>query len=80
MKNNQYNLPSLFVFQLGMPKINKLEIEGQGYHTNTYSIQGFYFGGKEGKSTIQWFRAMAGSPDLIPIAGRIPIRIQRDPR
>lgn len=55
----------------GMPKVNKLEIEGQGYHTNVYAVRGFYSGGKEGKSTIQWFRAMAGSPDLIPIAGEV---------
>lgn len=58
-----------------MPKITKLEIEGQGYHTNAYSIHGIYFGGKEGRSRVQWFRAMAGSPDLIPIAGKIPIWI-----
>ncbi|KAI5066288.1 hypothetical protein GOP47_0018912 [Adiantum capillus-veneris] len=55
----------------GMPKVTKLEIEGQGYHTNTYTVRGFYSGGKEGQSTIQWFRAMAGSPDLIPIAGEV---------
>lgn len=55
----------------GMPKVTKLEIEGQGYHTNVYAVRGFYFGGKEGQSTIQWFRAMAGSPDLIPIAGEV---------
>eukprot|EP00250_Pteridium_aquilinum_P019691 c24537_g1_i1 orf=188-5938(+) len=55
----------------GMPKVTKLEIEGQGYHTNVYAVRGLYFGGKEGQSTIQWFRAMAGSPDLIPIAGEV---------
>lgn len=55
----------------GMPKVTKLEIEGQGYHTNTYTVRGIYSGGKEGQSTIQWFRAMAGSPDLIPIAGEV---------
>lgn len=55
----------------GMPKVNKLEIEGQGYHTDVYAVRGNYSGGKEGNSTIQWFRAMAGSPDLIPIAGEV---------
>ncbi|KAH7307676.1 hypothetical protein KP509_22G071800 [Ceratopteris richardii] len=55
----------------GMPKVTKLEIQGQGYHTNTYTLHGLYSGGKEGQSTIQWFRAMAGSPDLIPIAGEV---------
>ncbi|MCO5613042.1 hypothetical protein L7F22_067316 [Adiantum nelumboides] len=55
----------------GMPKVTKLEIEGQGYHTNTYTVRGSYSGGKEGQSTIQWFRAMAGSPDLIPIPGEV---------
>ena len=53
-----------------MPKISKLEIEGLGYHSNLYAIRGIYFGGKEGNSMFQWFRAMSGSPDLILIPGR----------
>ncbi|CAM6096301.1 unnamed protein product [Calypogeia fissa] len=53
----------------GLPRIDKLEVEGRGYHTSLYAVRGIYFGGKEGKSTLQWFRAMAGSPDLIPING-----------
>lgn len=53
----------------GIPKINKLEIEGRGFHTNLYAVRGMYFGGKEGKSKIQWLRAMVGSPDLISIPG-----------
>eukprot|EP00249_Psilotum_nudum_P024971 c29337_g1_i1 orf=404-6085(-) len=55
----------------GIPKMEKLEIEGRGYHTNLYAVRGIYSGGREGKSTIQWFRAMAGSPDLIPIPGEV---------
>ena len=53
----------------GMPKIDKLEIEGRGYHTNLYDVQGIYNGGKEGKRKIQWLRSMVGSPDLISIHG-----------
>ncbi|CAH8264737.1 unnamed protein product [Arabidopsis lyrata] len=53
----------------GFPRIEKLEIEGQGFHTNLYSVRGNYFGGKEGKSKIQWLRSMVGSPDLISISG-----------
>ncbi|KAK1325252.1 hypothetical protein QJS10_CPA01g00539 [Acorus calamus] len=53
----------------GFPKIDKLEIEGRGYHTNLYAVRGIYSGGKEGKSNIQWLRAMVGSPDLISISG-----------
>lgn len=49
--------------------MDKLEIEGRGYHTNLYAVRGIYSGGKEGKSMIQWFRAMAGRPDLVPITG-----------
>lgn len=55
----------------GMPNVSKLEIEGQGFHTNCYALRGIYSGGKEGKSIIQWFRALAGSPDLIPISGEV---------
>ena len=54
----------------GIPKISKLEIEGRGFHTNLYAIRAVYFGGKEGKSKIQWLRSMVGSPDLISIPGR----------
>jgi hypothetical protein len=57
------------VFGAGLPRIDKLEVEGRGYHTSLYAVRGIYFGGSEGKSTLQWFRAMAGSPDLIPING-----------
>ncbi|KAH7286153.1 hypothetical protein KP509_33G060400 [Ceratopteris richardii] len=55
----------------GIPKIDKVEIEGRGYHTNLYAVRGIYSGGKEGKSMIQWFRAVAGRPDLVPIIGEI---------
>ncbi|KAF9588966.1 hypothetical protein IFM89_017645 [Coptis chinensis] len=54
----------------GIPKIDKLEIEGRGFHTNLYAVRGVYSGGKEGKSRIQWLRAMVGSPDLISIPGK----------
>ncbi|KAJ0081734.1 hypothetical protein Patl1_11265 [Pistacia atlantica] len=54
---------------LGIPRIDKLEIEGRGFHTNLYAVRGIYSGGKEGKSRIQWLRAMVGSPDLISIQG-----------
>uniref|UniRef100_A0A803N0W9 Uncharacterized protein n=1 Tax=Chenopodium quinoa TaxID=63459 RepID=A0A803N0W9_CHEQI len=53
----------------GTPRINKLEIEGRGFHTNLYAVRGVYSGGKEGKSRIQWLRSMVGSPDLISIPG-----------
>jgi hypothetical protein len=55
----------------GRPKIEKLEIEGRGFHTNLYAVRGIYSGGKEGKSKIQWLRSMVGSPDLISIPGEI---------
>ncbi|WVZ61871.1 hypothetical protein U9M48_011679 [Paspalum notatum var. saurae] len=55
----------------GKPKIEKLEIEGRGFHTNLYSVRGTYSGGREGKSKIQWLRSMVGSPDLISIPGEI---------
>ncbi|KAK4254784.1 hypothetical protein QN277_010113 [Acacia crassicarpa] len=51
----------------GIPRIDKLEIEGRGFHTNLYAVRGIYSGGKEGKSRIQWLRSMVGSPDLISI-------------
>ncbi|KAL6991636.1 187-kDa microtubule-associated protein air9 [Sarracenia purpurea var. burkii] len=53
----------------GIPRIDKLEIEGRGFHTNLYAIRGIYSGGKEGRSRIQWLRSMVGSPDLISIPG-----------
>lgn len=55
----------------GFPKIESLDIEGRGFHTGLYAVRGIYSGGKEGKSMLQWFRAMAGSPDLIPISGEV---------
>ncbi|KAG6542402.1 hypothetical protein Mapa_016231 [Marchantia paleacea] len=55
----------------GLPRIDKLEVEGRGFHTSLYAVRGIYFGGREGNSTLQWFRAMAGSPDLIPISGEV---------
>ncbi|KAJ4980259.1 hypothetical protein NE237_031096 [Protea cynaroides] len=55
----------------GIPKIDKLDIEGRGFHTNLYAIRGIYSGGKEGKSRIQWLRSMVGSPDLISLPGEI---------
>lgn len=55
----------------GIPRIDKLEIEGRGFHTNLYAVRGTYSGGKEGKSKIQWLRSMVGSPDLISIPGEI---------
>ncbi|KAK4399410.1 microtubule-associated protein AIR9 [Sesamum angolense] len=53
----------------GVPRMDKLEIEGRGFHTNLYAVRGVYSGGKEGKSRIQWLRSMVGSPDLISIPG-----------
>ncbi|KAL9147547.1 hypothetical protein ABFS82_13G180100 [Erythranthe guttata] len=53
----------------GVPRMDKLEIEGRGFHTNLYAVRGIYSGGKEGKSQIQWLRSMVGSPDLISIPG-----------
>ncbi|KAH9610756.1 hypothetical protein KSS87_003287, partial [Heliosperma pusillum] len=53
----------------GVPRIDKLEIEGRGFHTNLYAVRGVYSGGKEGKSRIQWLRSMVGSPDLISLPG-----------
>lgn len=55
----------------GIARIDKLEIEGRGFHTNLYAIRGSYSGGKEGKSRIQWLRSMVGSPDLISIPGEM---------
>ncbi|PON54757.1 LRR domain containing protein [Parasponia andersonii] len=55
----------------GIPRIDKLEIEGRGFHTNLYAVRGVYSGGKEGKSKIQWLRSMVGSPDLISIPGEV---------
>lgn len=55
----------------GIPRIDKLEIEGRGFHTNLYAVRGIYSGGKEGKSRIQWLRSMVGSPDLISIPGML---------
>ncbi|XP_074276682.1 187-kDa microtubule-associated protein AIR9 [Silene latifolia] len=53
----------------GTPRIDKLEIEGRGFHTNLYAVRGVYSGGREGKSRIQWLRSMVGSPDLISLPG-----------
>ncbi|CAM6071507.1 unnamed protein product [Sphagnum tenellum] len=55
----------------GFPRLENLEIDGRGFHTSLYAVRGIYSGGREGKSLIQWFRAMAGSPDLIPISGEV---------
>ncbi|KAL2930498.1 hypothetical protein RDABS01_035908 [Bienertia sinuspersici] len=55
----------------GIPRIDKLEIEGRGFHTNLYAIRGDYSGGREGKSRLQWLRSMVGSPDLISIPGEM---------
>lgn len=55
----------------GIPRVDKLEIEGRGFHTNLYAVRGTYSGGKEGKSRIQWLRSMVGSPDLISIQGKL---------
>lgn len=60
----------VFLSLVGLPRIDKLEVEGRGFHTSLYAVRGIYFGGREGNSTLQWFRAMAGSPDLIPISGK----------
>lgn len=67
--SNEVNLWLIFVSASGFPRIEKLEIEGGGFHTNLYALRGNYFGGKEGKSKIQWLRSMVGSPDLISIPG-----------
>ncbi|XP_073129269.1 187-kDa microtubule-associated protein AIR9 [Henckelia pumila] len=53
----------------GVPRMDKVEIEGRGFHTNLYAVRGIYSGGKEGKSRIQWLSSMVGSPDLIAIPG-----------
>lgn len=53
----------------GIPRVDKLEIEGRGFHTNLYAVRGVYSGGREGRSRIQWLRSMVGSPDLISIPG-----------
>lgn len=53
----------------GIPRMDRLEIEGRGFHTNLYAVRGIYSGGKESKSRIQWLRSMVGSPDLISIPG-----------
>lgn len=58
-----------WILSSGIPRIDKLEIEGRGFHTNLYAVRGTYSGGKEGKSKIQWLRSMVGSPDLISIPG-----------
>ncbi|MCO5582338.1 hypothetical protein L7F22_036232 [Adiantum nelumboides] len=63
--------PEGIMVDSGPPKMDKVEIEGRGYHTNLYAVRGIYSGGKEGKSMIQWFRAVSGRPDLIPIIGEI---------
>lgn len=66
-------LLSWFVYPApGSPRVDKLEIEGRGFHTNLYAVCGIYSGGKEGKSKIQWLRSMIGSPDLISIPGMQP--------
>ena len=54
-------------FFSGIPKIEKLEIEGKAFHTNLYAVRCNYSGGKEGKSKIMWLRSMVGSPNLISI-------------
>lgn len=61
----------IIIISLGIPRIDKLEIEGRGFHTNLYAVRGIYSGGKEGKSRIQWLRSMVGSPDLISIPGML---------
>jgi hypothetical protein len=67
--NNIYK--QWYLVLTGIPKIEKLEIEGRGFHTNLYAVRGAYSGGREGKSKIQWLRSMIGSPDLISIPGMI---------
>jgi hypothetical protein len=64
-------LTKVICLSVGIPKIDKLEIEGRGFHTNLYAVRGIYSGGKEGKSRIQWLRSMVGSPDLITIPGML---------
>ena len=64
-------LTKMICLFVGIPKIDKLEIEGRGFHTNLYAVRGIYSGGKEGKSRIQWLRSMVGSPDLITIPGML---------
>jgi hypothetical protein len=73
---NEFNhliniLTKVICLSVGIPKIDKLEIEGRGFHTNLYAVRGIYSGGKEGKSRIQWLRSMVGSPDLITIPGML---------
>ncbi|XP_052620816.1 heat shock 70 kDa protein 15-like [Lactuca sativa] len=38
------------VILLGIPKIEKLEIEGKAFHTNLYAVRCNYSGGKEGET------------------------------
>lgn len=52
----------------GKPHMESLVVEGSGHHSSVYSVKGRYVGGKEGPSSIQWFRTVPGSdkePDAI---------------
>ncbi|GAQ78250.1 AIR9 protein [Klebsormidium nitens] len=59
------------VVKAAEPKIERLQVDGRGFHTSTYAVRGTYSGGREGKSVIQWFRASGAKPneDLTPIPG-----------
>lgn len=61
----------LLSFRAAEPKIERLQVDGRGFHTSTYAVRGTYSGGREGKSVIQWFRAsgVKQSEDLTPIPG-----------
>ncbi|KAL7614327.1 hypothetical protein Lser_V15G06982 [Lactuca serriola] len=43
-------LPCFLDFFSGIPKIEKLEIEGKAFHTNLYAVRCNYSGGKEGET------------------------------
>ncbi|GBG92980.1 hypothetical protein CBR_g58028 [Chara braunii] len=53
----------------GIPRIENLHVEGKGFHTSRYQVKGEYFGGREGASTIQWFRRTPMKEDVSPIPG-----------
>ncbi|KEH19577.1 outer arm dynein light chain 1 [Medicago truncatula] len=56
---------AVFPVVQGIPRVHNLKIEGKGFHTSVYYVDGIYSGGKQGKKRIQWFRSMEGRPDMI---------------
>eukprot|EP00897_Mesotaenium_endlicherianum_P001273 jgi/Mesen1/1173/ME000124S00209 len=51
------------------PRLEKLEIEGKGFHSSLYVLRASYYGGKEGSSRIQWYRQEPDQPEPIAIPG-----------